>query len=463
MTAVDRLKQLLFLPKDQRESPEVVESIRQLLNEDQKAVEFYVRWSYFESSLQWHLTSVENRNVVVSQVQSEFQKRRIARLIALLCCSVLCVLLGFQATLIAIRSSVKAVEFSPIAGWIEVIDGVVWEGSHLGLQPLIRPGQRFCSRQGQFQIHLDSGAKIACSGKVDLEILNTMQIRVNEGSLCVNVPERAHGFKVVTKSCQLVDLGTLFGVKVSVEGATDLHVFQGTVDASNELVSRFLATPGVALRTTGNQTRFQQFQADDSLFATQLNAIVGIRETRNQVRVMARPPESVQFADSPSRDHAVLFRERTVVIPDELPIDLALPGRYSQDLLPSQGVIAAGTEVTSYLLHGQTLQSSPLEGQITFEGTILGLAMSPESLSETDHVFGLPHVLYPGESQDPMAMKRGAIHREGTDRIEISEDRRTLTFRLQCTTSSLNYDQIRIFVSQHAGEQVEVSSGVTEN
>jgi|GEM_PF-1372546 FecR protein. len=463
MTAVDRLKQLLFLPKDQRESPEVVESIRQLLNEDQKAVEFYVRWSYFESSLQWHLTSVENRNVVVSQVQSEFQKRRIARLIALLCCSVLCVLLGFQATLIAIRSSVKAVKFSPIAGWIEVIDGVVWEGSHLGLQPLIRPGQRFCSRQGQFQIHLDSGAKIACSGKVDLEILNTMQIRVNEGSLCVNVPERAHGFEVITKSCQLVDLGTLFGLKVSVDGTTELHVFQGKVDARNELIPGFLAIPGVALRATSNQAHFHQIPSDDSLFASQLNSIAGIRETRNQVLLLSRPPESVRFADSPSRDSAVLFKERTVIIPDKLQVDLALPGRYSQDQLPKQGMIAAGTVLTSYLLHGQTLQSSPLEGQVTFDGTILGIAMSPESLQETDPVFGLPQVLYPDNLEDSMAMKRGALHREGTDRIEISEDRRTLKFRLQCTTSSLNYDQIRIFVSQHAGEQVEMSSGVTEN
>jgi hypothetical protein len=63
-----------------------------------------------------------------------------------------------------------------------------------------------------------------------LEALSPMRARAIRGRIAAEVSDDGHGFTIQTPQATVVDLGTVFGVEVGDEGATDVVVFKGAVD-----------------------------------------------------------------------------------------------------------------------------------------------------------------------------------------------------------------------------------------
>lgn len=109
------------------------------------------------------------------------------------------------------------------------------------------------------------------------------------------------------------------------------------------------------------------------------------------------------------------------------------------------GTIAAGTRVNSYLLHFDTEleQSVQASGSVTFDESILGLAVLPATLLGSDGLTGLAGVMYPQGDQRGFELEQTG-EGGGLDSVTLSTDRRTVSFDLRNGT---RVDQVRVITA----------------
>ena len=80
----------------------------------------------------------------------------------------------------------------------------------------------------------DSGVVLGVSGPVELQLVDSMLVRVARGQVTADVGEHGKGFSVETAQGRFVDLGTTFGIDAGTQGTTDLIVFKGSVQVYSD-------------------------------------------------------------------------------------------------------------------------------------------------------------------------------------------------------------------------------------
>lgn len=85
---------------------------------------------------------------------------------------------------------------------------------------------------GKARIVFNSGASAMIEGPAELSIESSNRVFLQSGRLTAEVPPPASGFTVNTPRLNAVDIGTRFGVEVLPNGDSELHVMQGSVEAS---------------------------------------------------------------------------------------------------------------------------------------------------------------------------------------------------------------------------------------
>ncbi len=105
-----------------------------------------------------------------------------------------------------------------------------WSG--ISTSPTI--GSNLNSKNGLYNLHegvvklrFSSGADVIIESPSRFEILSSNKMHLHDGKVYAKVPKQAKGFTVVTPKCNIIDLGTEFGVKVGSLGITELHVNKG--------------------------------------------------------------------------------------------------------------------------------------------------------------------------------------------------------------------------------------------
>lgn len=96
----------------------------------------------------------------------------------------------------------------------------------------LRPEQTIAIRSGLAEIHFGCGAEVILEGPAELELRDAWRATLKRGRAVAKVPERARGFTLDGPRGSLVDRGTQFGVSVGESGDMELHVIEGTVDAT---------------------------------------------------------------------------------------------------------------------------------------------------------------------------------------------------------------------------------------
>ncbi len=86
-------------------------------------------------------------------------------------------------------------------------------------------------KAGSVELVSARGARIVIEAPAEFRFESVQRLRLMKGRLSAEVPPAAKGFTVVTPSGDAVDLGTRFGVDVPLNGAAEIHVFQGEVIA----------------------------------------------------------------------------------------------------------------------------------------------------------------------------------------------------------------------------------------
>ncbi|MCA9047493.1 MAG: hypothetical protein KDA89_02115, partial [Planctomycetaceae bacterium] len=153
---------------------------------------------------------------------------------------------------------------------------------------------------------------------------------------------------------------------------------------------------------------------------------------------------------------ATVFRESVnITLPQDVPVTLAGPGRpVTFGNLPQ--LVPTGRRVDSYFIHfavprnlRRTAEVLVAEGKIRFGRPIAGVIAA--SVSQTTELAGNPSTEYPGDRWTGLNANIDGDVTRG-DHLEVSDDRKTLSFRLQVHgregASQEDFtDQIRVLVA----------------
>lgn len=118
---------------------------------------------------------------------------------------------------------------------------------------------------GFVTIELASGAQVSIEAPAKWIATSANSLRLQLGRATAQVPERAHGFRLETPVGDVVDFGTIFGVRVQADGTTEAHVFEGKVELHAGGTSLPLSR-GMALTGSPGSIAFTSGEADPRTF-----------------------------------------------------------------------------------------------------------------------------------------------------------------------------------------------------
>ncbi len=123
---------------------------------------------------------------------------------------------------------------------VTALTDVVWPDGSSGLAEgeALTVGSRVEFSGGLLQLNFASGVIASLEGPAKFELTDEEVVFLHRGKIAAYVPEGAEGFRVVTNSAEITDLGTEFAVDASSDGETQLFVFDGEVDLVSGSTSR---------------------------------------------------------------------------------------------------------------------------------------------------------------------------------------------------------------------------------
>ncbi len=165
------------------------------------------------------------------------------------------------------------------------------------------------------------------------------------------------------------------------------------------------------------------------------------------------PPPSVAYNKLESQTTAFAFNEASgVVLANPVQVDATAPGKYSSPKALHTSNIASGTVVDSHMVHTDPPKRSQItvNGSVTFDGSILGVIVTPDRLESTDSILGAPGTTYDGDTGS-RGLELAASH----DYFTISADLHTVSFRFQTPTA---VDEMRVITAH----QYNLSTTITD-
>lgn len=332
-----------------------------------------------------------------------------------------------------------------------------WEGWEPDSnQPL--PVGEYRLARGSIDLEFSDGARVSLNGPTAFQLKSAGHLHLFSGNLVANIPDEALGFVVTTPQSEVVDLGTEFGLSVSGQGQTDVHVLDGLVKVLP--VEEVAGADGI-LVTEGQARRFQA--ADDvnpmnipvssrkELLGSRGFGEYGLEMLRGSVRLR----EQFSSADFEKRAAdqnwiELIPEQRGVTLEDALTVTIDTPGSY-RDFGGEPAALPAGTKVDSYILHFLPNNLGQVRGVIRFDRPVTAVLCVSDHLRATDGVVGLASVQYPQGRRPNRGLEpsHSAVeNRVGSkdwmpDELILSQDRTTVAIRAFANTKR-GIDQVRI-------------------
>src|SRR5947209_11256270 len=213
--------------------------LEQRLTADPAAREFFVRYARLHTDLHLEvrarragaraLNRIEELTAG-SRQQAAGSKTRVAKSALLYC------LLPAACCLLAVGLSWRVwgpdrngAAGDPSIAWLVNAQNCQWEGANPAGD--LRAGRMLFLASGLAEVQFQCEARVVLEGPARLELLSEKSARLVSGKLTARVPGKRTGFEIVSPQGKVIDLGTEFGVAVANDGATDVYVFEGKVEA----------------------------------------------------------------------------------------------------------------------------------------------------------------------------------------------------------------------------------------
>ena len=325
-----------------------------------------------------------------------------------------------------------------------------------GVGDELRAGQRLHLIEGFAEIELLEGTRAVLEAPVSFELAGANAIELRDGRMVAHVPPSGYGFTVDTPAARIIDYGTEFGVNADGDRGTRVQVYEGEVGVAARGANGFVGQSARLTRHNAVEVsgaRIEPVAFNDTAFERQLawKPVV----VNGQVRFETDTPASLrQGAYEHNAAVRLILEKRGVTLRPALPVDYVGPGmRTSKQLSEAQAdarpTLPAGSRVTSYLIHGDSVGDATLlaQGSVTFPGRIVGVIAAHDGLVASDGLLGLDGVRYYNADD---TYPRGIADPLDDDTIRVSNDRRTLEFEFLFGNA---IDQIRVLVAADAGEE----------
>jgi ferric-dicitrate binding protein FerR (iron transport regulator) len=337
----------------------------------------------------------------------------------------------------------------PTASITQVVGAYRGDGTVYVAGESVEPGSLTLAR-GLLRMDFSNGARVTVEGPAQFEVMNEMRVVLHRGVVTATIPESAVGFVVDTAAAHVVDLGTSFGVSVGENGQTDVCVFDGEVEVTNQTdTAPRLVQEGQAIRASQNSNTIDSVAYETARFENAWPVNSGVLQTTGSMRFVSPGPD-FHPGNYEDNEHIVVFPERRGFASDqEIRVDLVDPGEFAKSQYHEKPILRSGQRLTSYLLQLDAYPEGKnpnrrrsVRGQITFAKPIVGVITSDRVLIESEEIFGLPDVSY-GSARMIEPRPEGDL-RPGFDSLVLAADRRTLFIELQENPGHL--DQVRVLV-----------------
>lgn len=267
----DELQTLLTRLSDDTMSEADAVRLNELLHGNPEACERYLNHMTLEAHLERELggaTEVDLPGVQAPQTHSQGARHK---LIAFPMWLRLAAVLAVCATWLAMRENFTNEAGTASENWLATVllaEDCEWRHTRGISEGGRLPAQRLHLLRGTAILRLDGGAEIMIRGATELELQSATQARLRSGDVVVRAEGDAAGFKLLTPSRELTDLGTEFAVKVERGGATELHVLEGEVAyaSSNSMPTGEVANAGQAVRFENAQATPKPVKLDAPRF-----------------------------------------------------------------------------------------------------------------------------------------------------------------------------------------------------
>lgn len=304
----NKLSELIMLHLQGGNSPQELQQLKQILNDDIEAVELYVEYMMqfsalnqpgkiiikdfpeessspmLDTSLWMALSKYETeapeieipkekpRRELVQEVVYPLREKRKQSTFSK-------IILVMNAA--AILFFALFLTFAPPKGGIEVatlMDSLNAKWADLALSQGVRlksDGKPLMLREGMAELIFDNNTKIVIEAPAEFELVSKEQIYLRYGRLYATVPVEGVGFSVNTSSSRIIDLGTEFGVDADAHGDTFLHVIKGkTVLIAGEKSNKktVAVAGGDAKKVSAQSQKISDIPCNDRLFVREIDS-----------------------------------------------------------------------------------------------------------------------------------------------------------------------------------------------
>ena len=261
------LEELCAVLVDGRLTDDQQARLNQSLSESEAARQFYVRYLDLATSLHEYadpspiaIVPESGESLTVRAGRNPFFSRSVFGWAAVVLSIAAAVLI---AVLLSNRSGVEDLQLAAdadveqIAAQITGLKDCRWTQPATSLEPsdVLHEGQQLELAAGVAEITFDSGARVTLEGPATLTINSAWAATLGHGKMTAEVPHEAIGFRATSSTVDVVDLGTQFCMQVDSDGATDVGVIEGSVEATPHTATSAQQSPIVL-----QQRRARRFQ-----------------------------------------------------------------------------------------------------------------------------------------------------------------------------------------------------------
>lgn len=289
---------------------------------------------------------------------------------------------------------------------------------------------------GRARLTTDGGVTIDLAAPVRFELLDAKAMRVVSGEIAVAVTAQGIGFRVITPSADVIDLGTAFSVRVDDGGSTEVHVSQGLV------VARAVDSDGVVQVKRSEAARFEALSGDISAipFRAPAEGAEANRDPADQgVHVRPLPPGArVVFLGDRTTDretHLLWIADAVRPLPGAIRprlfnVGVTFPLSFDEEdfrlhvapLRPTHAVLEFGSEIAAELDEART----PAKFRRDIERLIARLREDGvEPILETGFPLGPWHPMSQGRVDEYNAMLRVLADRHRLTLVDVDHWFRT--------------------------------------
>lgn len=249
------LRRLLAALCDENLSEADAQQLETILARSAGARTFYARYMSLDAGLSWEVTSRASvadlmpARPTLTQLSQQRRRHHAWTWAAVACAASLLIAMTTAivnrsdpaapiadgdptASVGAMAGELESGQIPPVASVTEIAPLAQWAVTpRMDAAPTeLRERDVVCVTEGQIQVTFESGAIVTLYAPAMMEVISPMRGRAIRGKLAADVGDGAQGFTIETPRATVVDLGTVFGVEVGDEGATDVVVFKGAVD-----------------------------------------------------------------------------------------------------------------------------------------------------------------------------------------------------------------------------------------